>query len=316
MRIGRVAAVRRAVKVAAAACAPVDRADGAAQLPDELVELAEVQPAVQVVVKLAQHRRRCRDRSLEAERRQRRAQRAHLQVAVAVAVVPLEDVAQAAAVAAGLTGLPANLVPEYWVGWEPPAHAASPGWPAQAMAAAHAARHAAADRIRYQLLIESMPSEELPPLEKERINRMLSLALNTERLKERHLNASALLNEVNTDFARTMSSIIFHRQAEAHAADGGETIFSCFRLPPHAEPPPAPWSALVAIPAHECLAQKRGFAFHTFLSKKEIILGIIKVRTECNKALQLALFNTSFTKSVSAEEFEQAQAQALRAAQG
>ena len=37
---------------------------------------------------------------------------------------------------------------------------------AKRVAAAHAARHAATDAIRYQLLIESMPSEELPPLEK------------------------------------------------------------------------------------------------------------------------------------------------------
>ncbi|GAB2931911.1 hypothetical protein GCM10027047_30340 [Rhodococcus aerolatus] len=48
------------------------------------------------------------------------------------------DVAQAAAVAAGLTGLQANLVTEYWVGWEPTAYAASRGWSAEAMAAADA----------------------------------------------------------------------------------------------------------------------------------------------------------------------------------
>ena len=41
------------------------------------------------------------------------------------------------------------------------------------------------------------------PLEKERINRMLALALNTERLKEMQLNASSLLSEVRSRWAQT-----------------------------------------------------------------------------------------------------------------
>ena len=45
---------------------------------------------------------------------------------------------------------------------------------------------------------------------------MLALALNTERLKEMQLNASSLLSEVNIEYARTMSSIIFQQRAEAY----------------------------------------------------------------------------------------------------
>ena len=61
-----------------------------------------------------------------------------------------------------------------------------------------------------------MPTEELPPLEKERVNRMLALALNTGRLKERHLNASSLLNEVTMEYGRTMTSIIFQAKPNPH----------------------------------------------------------------------------------------------------
>ena len=37
----------------------------------------------------------------------------------------------------------------------------------------------------------------------------------------------------------------------------------------------------------------------------------MQVRTECNKALTLQLYNTSFTKSIAVDEFEQTQAATL-----
>ena len=48
------------------------------------------------------------------------------------------DVHQAATVAAGLTGLQANLVTEHWLGWEPTTYAGTRGWSPEAMAAADA----------------------------------------------------------------------------------------------------------------------------------------------------------------------------------
>ena len=56
-------------------------------------------------------------------------------------------------------------------------------------------------------------------MEKERISRVLSLALNTERLKERQLNASSLISEINIDYGRTMSAIIFARLADPRDFD-------------------------------------------------------------------------------------------------
>ena len=43
--------------------------------------------------------------------------------------------------------------------------------------AAHAARDAAESAVRHSLFVECMPTEELPPMEKERISRMLALAV-------------------------------------------------------------------------------------------------------------------------------------------
>ena len=188
--------------------------------------------------------------------------------------------------------------------------------------AAYAAREAAEAALRCHLYIECMPTEELPPIEKERVARMVGLALNTDRLKERQMNASSLVSEVNIEYARTMASIIFHHRAAAAAAvaedweagtmgESSDPIFSTFTMLEQPKPKPAPESAVVPIPAHSCLDQKRGFAFHTLLSKREIILCSQKVHTECNKVLGLTLLHTSFTKSYSEEEYKTVQETAL-----
>ena len=115
-------------------------------------------------------------------------------------------------------------------------------------------------------------------MEKERISRVLSLALNTERLKERQLNASSLISEINIDYGRTMSAIIFEQRAAAYhaAADGtplttqpqpsGDMIFAGFALPPPPKRRPVPELACVDIPSHDCLDNKKGFAFQVYAS--------------------------------------------------
>ena len=68
--------------------------------------------------------------------------------------------------------------------------------------------------------------------------------------------------------------------AESAEEDNGHSIFRTFTMPPPEEKRPVPYSGVVEVPAHECLEQKRGFAFHTFLSKPEIIFCTHKVREE------------------------------------
>ena len=99
--------------------------------------------------------------------------------------------------------------------------------------------------------------------------------------------------------------------AESAEEDNAHSIFKTFTMPPPTEKRPVPWSGVVDVPPHECLEQKQGFGFHTLLSKREIIGCLVKVRTECNKALGLQLYNTHFTKSIGVEEFEQTQAATL-----
>lgn len=74
--------------------------------------------------------------------------------------------------------------------------------------AVKASMHAEA-LMRYSLFVDSMPMEDIPPLTNEQVNRMLSFALNSKKLKDKLMDTSVLISEVNTEYARTMNRIVF-----------------------------------------------------------------------------------------------------------
>jgi hypothetical protein len=80
---------------------------------------------------------------------------------------------------------------------------------ARRVSLAHRLRREFECNIRYSLYIDSMPTDEIQPLDTEQVNRVLVLALNTRKLKQNALDTTSLLNEVNIDYARTMNKIIF-----------------------------------------------------------------------------------------------------------
>ena len=137
---------------------------------------------------------------------------------------------------------------------------------------------------------------------------MLAMALNTERLKERHLNASALLSEVSLEYARASASIIFRHLAETAQAESSSSgaastgIFDGIELPPIVKKA-VPEKGTVEVGGYDGSEAKSAFAFSTFLSKPQIIAAVTRVRAECNKVEDLSLFHTSFTKSIMVEEY-------------
>ena len=194
---------------------------------------------------------------------------------------------------------------------------------ADRVTAAYAYRESSLAEVRYALTIECMPTEELRTLEKERLARMLQLALSTERLREAQSNPaviSGLLAEVHHEYGRAMASIIFRKNAEAyHAAveltpigqpprtAPSDAIFDGVTVPP---PPnqlaaPPPHSGLIDIGAeHDFGEQQRSFGFLSLLTKREIIFSLHKIRAQCNEVLSLSLLSTrALTKSFTDEEF-------------
>jgi len=159
-----------------------------------------------------------------------------------------------------------------------------------------------------------MPTEDIPPLTVEQVNRMLAFALNTKKLKDKLMDTSQLINEINIEYARTMNKIIFDDSMQRpQAAQKMLVEAENFPLP---EAKVVPDSGCVTVPAYDFAEQFSEFSFYTCLTKSEVITATVKVRTECNKVIKMNLFNLHFNKSVRLEDFEQSQTQASDQANG
>ena len=86
--------------------------------------------------------------------------------------------------------------------------AESPFVYADRMAEAIQQRHEAEASLRFNFFIDSMPTEDIPPLMQEQVNRMLGYALNSKKLKDKLMDTSQLINEINIEYARTMNKIV------------------------------------------------------------------------------------------------------------
>jgi dynein heavy chain len=65
-----------------------------------------------------------------------------------------------------------------------------------------------------------MPTEELSELDPEQISRIISMATASRYLKSRqNVDTTAIMFEVNQDFARTMNKIIMEKTLEKSAEE-------------------------------------------------------------------------------------------------
>jgi dynein heavy chain len=182
---------------------------------------------------------------------------------------------------------------------------------AHRLSAAHASRRQFESYIRYSLYVDSMPIDEMQPLDNEQTARILASALNSKSLKSNALDTAPLLNEVNIDYARTMNKIIFDMNLKdpSHAA---------LRATLAALPPPetkkrktrgtistVETASDSALPAASSVAASSQasfqktfseFCFQAFITKPEIVNALIKVNSECIRILKLGLFNTLIPK--------------------
>jgi len=183
---------------------------------------------------------------------------------------------------------------------------------------AHTTRRQLEGRIRYALYVDNMPTDEIAPLDTEQVNRILLLALNTKKLKQNALDTTALLNEVNIDFGRTMNKIIFdvnlrdpQQQQLRHQLhlEVVEEVNAAMGLGEDDLPQKRPvgYLGVISVPFHDLPKHFSNFCFHSFYTKIEAISALVKVQAECLRLGKLSLFNTNVTKSVRLEEFEQMQ---------
>ena len=93
-----------------------------------------------------------------------------------------------------------------------------------------------------------MPTHQIPEVDNEKVNRILSSTQNTKALRGKSSSdTTTLLSEVNFDFAKTMNKIIFDKHLKEK---GNELITGNLRLPQKPAPKQTPFFGMINIPPH------------------------------------------------------------------
>lgn len=110
-----------------------------------------------------------------------------------------------------------------------------------------------------------MPTHQIPEIDNEEVNRILSKTQNSKALRGKSSSdTTALLSEVNFEFAKTLNKIIFDKHLDA---SNNNLISGPLALP---EPKPkeaAPEKGMIKIPAHNFPQTFNDFFFNTILNK-------------------------------------------------
>lgn len=203
---------------------------------------------------------------------------------------PAASLAHASFAAAGAA---ATVGPPFWVPRVQLCFTAEdPAVYAARFAAAHAGMTAADAQLAFELCVDSMPVEDVPQLTTEQVNRVLAWALNTQKLQEKLMDTSGLINEANLEHARTLNKVLLQALAaarEAAAADAaaaGQGCAAAEQLLAITVPPctPRPVPARVEMPpGNDFKEQLSEFAFKTLLTRPEVINALGKIRQESSK---------------------------------
>lgn len=150
-----------------------------------------------------------------------------------------------------------------------------------------------------------MPTHQIPEVDNEQVNRVLSLTQNTKALRGKSSSDTiTLLSEVNFDFAKSMNKIIFDRHMKEK---GSELITNNLTLPPKPPAKASPYFGLINIPPHNFPEQFSQFCFNTLMNKDEVVRAMQIIRKECNDANLRNIYNTNITHTMTIRDFEGSQ---------
>lgn len=100
--------------------------------------------------------------------------------------------------------------------------------------------------IKYNYYIENMPKHQIPEIDNYQVNRILAMTQNTKTLRGKSsADTTTLLNEVNTDFAKTMNNIIFDKHLNEK---GTNLITGELHLPTPKPKQLTPYLGMISIP--------------------------------------------------------------------
>jgi dynein heavy chain len=170
---------------------------------------------------------------------------------------------------------------------------------------AYGSRVMADSLIKYNFYIENMPTHQIPEIDNDEVNRILSMTQNTKQLRGKSSSdTTTLLSEVNFEFAKTMNKIIFDKHL---GTNGPNLISGPLTLPAEKPKELPPYYGMITIPPHNFPEQFSNFCFNSILNKDQSIRAMQEIRKECNDVLVKDIYNPNITKSMKVQEFKQIQ---------
>jgi dynein heavy chain len=195
-------------------------------------------------------------------------------------------------------------VPFSWVLYE----AESPFWYVKRLCHAKKLRDDVFQFLTYNFYLDCMPIDGMQALAPEQLFRVMQLAANSKRLKERSVDTTTIIDELNFEYMRCMNRIVFESERAKAVMDGSHFI---------TETVPAPslkvgGNVLISdVPSYDWAQQFCTFCFSCFLTCGDLILCLVKVRAECQKISSLKLLAQISSKTIKLEEFENTQSQSI-----
>lgn len=197
-----------------------------------------------------------------------------------------------------------EFVPFCWVVYE----AESPFWYVKRLSHAKKLRDDIFQFLSYNLYLDCMPIDGMQSMAPEQLFRVMQLAANSKRLKERSIDTTTIIDEMNFEYMRCMNRIVFESERAKAVMDNSHFI---------TETVPAPSLQIGGkvtvsdVPSYDWAQQFCTFCFSCFLTCGDLILCLVKVRAECQKISSLKLLASISSKTIKLEEFENTQSQSI-----
>ncbi|EGR27865.1 hypothetical protein IMG5_187090 [Ichthyophthirius multifiliis] len=183
--------------------------------------------------------------------------------------------------------------------------------------------------IRYNHIIDLMPLQDLSELDSEQKKRLESLSKTKQFENQETKN---LIIEVNNDYQRTMNKIIFdrflqERNDKQYESIPMEILNINLQLPPPQPLKEVPYYGMMPLQRHsgsktmyinnnqeisleepkDFTETFKDFCFSSLFIKEEVITALSEIRVECNKILDMEIFNKDLHSCMVLEEFKHIQ---------
>lgn len=173
---------------------------------------------------------------------------------------------------------------------------------------AYETRKMADSLLKYNFYVENMPTHQIPEIDNESVNRILSMTQNTKQLRGKSSSdTTILLSQVNFEFAKTMNKIIFDKHLDNN---GPNLISGPLYLPEKPPKQEVQMYGMIDIPQNPEAKYPDNFSmfcFKSILNRDQSIRALQEIRKECNDVLNKDIFNPNINKTMKVIEFKQIQ---------